>query len=121
MRLRSQRRNLLLSDLTAPVGESRAARLVHPRRIRRSLRTCALLSVIGIRRFARTARTRWQPLFLVIGVLVLVIGLLLRSSVAFVSGMLVAGSAAPDMGLHSPTAAAVRTWMWLQKNRADNP
>src|ERR1700750_703212 len=35
-------------------------------------------------------------------------------------GMLVAGSATPDMGLHSPTAAAVRTWMWLHKNRADN-
>jgi hypothetical protein len=73
------------------------------------------------RRFARTERTRWQPTFLVIGILVLVIGLMLRSSVAVVSGMLVAGSAAPDMGLHSPTAAAVRTWMWLQKNRADNP
>jgi hypothetical protein len=121
MGLRSQRRNLLLSDLTAPIGKSRATRLMRPRRIRRWLRTGALLPVIGIRRFARTERTRWQPTFLVIGILVLVIGLMLRSSVAVVSGMLVAGSAAPDMGLHSPTAAAVRTWMWLQKNRADNP
>jgi hypothetical protein len=121
MRLQSQRRNLLPSDLTSPVGKSRATRLGRSRRIRRWLRTSALLSVIGIRRFARTGRTRWRPLFLVVGTLVLVIGLLLRSSVAFVSGMLVAGSAAPDMGLHSPTAAAVRTWMWLQKNRSDNP
>ena len=120
MRLRSQRRNLLLSDLAAPVGKSRATRLVRPRRIRWWLRTGAWLSVIGARRFARTARIRWPPIFLFIGTLVLVIGLMLRSSVAFVSGMLVAGSATPDMGLHSPTAAAVRTWMWLHKNRADN-
>jgi hypothetical protein len=77
--------------------------------------------VIGIRRFARTERPRWQPIFLVIGALVLVIGLMLRSSVAFVLGMLVMGSAAPDMGSHSPTAATVRTWMWLHKSRADNP
>jgi hypothetical protein len=39
------------------------------------------------------ARARWQPVFLVTGALVLVIGLMLRSSVAFVSGMLMMGSA----------------------------
>jgi len=46
---------------------------------------------------------------------------MLRSSVAFVIGMLVMGSAAPDMVSHSPTAATVRTWMWLHKSRSDNP
>ena len=121
MRLRSHRGNLLLSNLTAPAGTSRATRHVRPRRFRRWLRTGALLSVVGIRRFARTARTRWQPVFLVTGALVLVIGLMLRSSVAFVLGLLVMGSAAPDIGSHSPTAATVRTWMWLHKNRAGNP
>ena len=120
MTLRSHRRNLLLSDLTTPAGKSRATRPVRPRRIRWWLRTGALLSVIGMRLFARTARTRWQPIFLVLGALVLVIGLMLRSSVAFVLGMVVVGSAASDIGSHSPTAATVRTWMWLHKSRADN-
>jgi hypothetical protein len=115
MKLRSHRRNLLLSDLTTPAGESRATRRVRPRRIGWWLRTGALLSVIGIRRFARTARTCWQPIFLVTGALALVIGLMLRSSVAFVLGMLVMGSAVSEIGSHSPTAATVRTWMWLHK------
>ena len=120
MRLRSRRRNLLRSNLTAPAGKPQATRLLRSGRIRWWLRTGALLSVIGIRRFARTARTRWQPVFLVIGALVLVIGLMLRSSVALVLGMLVMGSAVSDRGSHSPLAATVRTWMWLQKSRADN-
>jgi hypothetical protein len=33
----------------------------------------------------------------------------------------VMGSAVPDVGSHSPTAATVRTWTWLRSNRADNP
>ena len=121
MRLRSHRRNLLLSNLTAPAGQPHAMRPVRPRRSCRWLRTGALLLVIGIGQFARTARTRWQPIFLVAGALVLAIGLILRSSVAFVLGMLVMGSAVPDMALHSPTAATVRTWMWLHKSRAGHP
>lgn len=88
---------------------------LRPRRIRLWLRTGVLLSVIGMRRFARTARTRWQPTFLVVGALVLVIGLTLRSSVAFISGMLAMGAAVSDTGLPSPTAAMVRTWAWLGK------
>jgi hypothetical protein len=120
MRLRSPRGKLLLSNLTARAGTPRATGHVRPRRIRRWLRTGALLSVIGIRRFVRTARTRWRPVFLVAGALVLVIGLLLRSSVAVVLGMLVMGSAAPGIESHSPSAATVRTWMWLHKNQADN-
>jgi hypothetical protein len=87
------------------------------RRIRWWLRTGVLLSVIGVQRFARTAaRTRWQPIFLVTGALFVVIGLTLRSSVAFLSGMLAMGSALSGTGLPSPTAAMVRTWTWLKSD-----
>src|SRR5437773_1163702 len=89
MRLQSRRRNLL-SNRSTPAGESRAPRPVRSWRLRWWLRTGALLSVIGIRRLARA---RWQRVFLVTGALVFVIGLMLRSSVAFVSGMLIMGSA----------------------------
>jgi hypothetical protein len=114
MRLRSHRRSLLLWNLSTPAGKSRAARPVRPRRLRRWLRTAALLSVVGIRRLART---RWQPIFLVTGAWVFVIGLLLRNSVAFVSGMLVMGSAVSDTMPHSPTGAMVHMWMSLHKGR----
>src|SRR5690348_17871131 len=103
MRLQSHRRNLR-ANLSTLAGESRARRPVRPRRLRWWLRTGALLSVIGIRRLART---RWQPIFLGTGALVFVIGLMLRSSVAFVSGMLVMGSAVSGTAPHSPTAAMV--------------
>jgi membrane protein CcdC involved in cytochrome C biogenesis len=66
-------------------------------------------------------QTRWQPIFLVTGALLFVIGLTLRSSVAFVSGMLVMGSAMSGTASHSPNAAMVRTWIWLNKNRAGKP
>jgi hypothetical protein len=121
MGLRSQRRRLLLSNRNPPAGQPNAAIPVRPRRIRWWLRVGLLLSVIGIRRFARAAHTSWQPVALVTGALVLALGLILGSSVAFVLGMLVMGSAVPDVGSHSPTAATVRTWTWLRGNRADNP
>jgi len=114
MRMRSQRRSLLLGNLPTPESKSRSAGPVRPRRLRRWLRTAVLLSVIGIRRLART---RWQPIFLVTGALVFVIGLMLRNSVAFVSGMLVMGSAVSDTMPHSPTAAMVHMWMSLHKGR----
>jgi hypothetical protein len=117
MRLQPHRRNLL-SNLPIAAGESRTRRPVRSWRLRRWLHTGALLSVLGIRRLART---RWQPLFLVTGTLVFVIGLIMRSSVAVVSGLLVIGSAAYDTALPSPTAATVRTWMWLRKSRTDDP
>jgi len=117
MRLRSHRRSLPW-NLPNPAGKSRAARTVRPRRLRRWLRTAALLSVIGIRRLVRT---RWQPIFLVTGASAFVIGLILRNSVTFVSGMLVMGSAVSGTMPHSPTAAMVHTWMSLHKDRAGNP
>ena len=117
MRLQSHRRNLL-SNRSTPAGESPATRPVRSWRLRWWLRTGALLSVIGIRRLARA---RWQPIFLVTGALVFVIGLMLRSSVAFVSGMLMMGSAVSGTAPPSPTAARVHTWMWLHKSRTGNP
>ena len=117
MRLQSHRRNLL-SNRSTPPGESRATRPVRSWRLRRWLRTGALLSVIGIRRLARA---RWQPVFLITGAVVLVIGLMLRSSVAFVSGMLMMGSAVSGTASPSPTAARVHMWMWLHKSRTGNP
>jgi hypothetical protein len=116
MRLQSHRRNLL-SNLSTSAGESRAPRPVRSWRLRRWLRTGALLSVIGIRRLARA---RWQPVFLVTGAMVFVIGLMLSSSVAFVSGLLIFGSAVSGTAPPSPTAARVHTWMWLQKSRTGN-
>lgn len=113
MRLRSHRRNLLSSDRSVLAERSRAVKPSRTRRIRRCLRTGVLLSVIGMRRFALTARPPWRPVFLVTGALFLVIGLTLRSSVAVVSGMLAMGPAVSSAGLPSPTAAMVRTWAWL--------
>ena len=116
MRLQSHRRNLL-SNQSTPPGESPATRPVRSWRLRWWLRTGALLSVTGIRRLARA---RWQPIFVVTGALVFVIGLMLRSSVAFVSGVLIMGSAVSGTAPPSPTAARVHTWMWLQKSRTGN-
>lgn len=118
MRLRSHRRNLLLSNLSTSANRSRASRPVRPRRLRSWLRTGTVLSVIGVRRLART---RWQSIFLVTGAVVFVTGLMLRNSVVFVSGMLVMGSAVSDTASHSPTAAMVHMWMQLHKSRAGNP
>ena len=118
MGLQSHRRNLL-SNRSTPPGESRATRPVRSGRLRWWLRAGALLSVIGLRRLERA---RWQRVFLVTGALVFVIGgLMLRSSVAFVSGMLIMGSAVSGTAPPSPTAARVHTWMWLHKSRTGNP
>jgi len=113
MKLRSHRRSFLSSDLSVPADRSRAVKSPRTRRIRWYLRTGVLLSVIGMRRFALTARPRGRLVFLVTGALFLVIGLTLRSSVAVVSGMLAIGPAISSTGLPSSTAAMVRTWAWL--------
>jgi hypothetical protein len=121
VRLRSRRGDLLLSSLTAPAGTSPTTRPVRRRRLHWWIRTGALLSIIGIRRLARLARARRRPVLLGIGALVLVIGLMTGSSVAFVLGLLVVGSAGSDTGSRSPTAAMIRTWASLHKSRAGNP
>lgn len=77
----------------------------------------------GAPRFAYlawTVRARWRPICLVTGALLMVIGLMLPSAVAFIAGMVAVGSAAPGAGLPSVTAARVRAWAWLDKTRAEH-
>jgi thiamine transporter ThiT len=69
-------------------------------------------------RIARTAQARQRLIFLVIGALLLIIGIALRSITAFISGMLVMGSFAFDVQPGTPTGAHVRMWQWLRKNQA---
>jgi thiamine transporter ThiT len=72
-------------------------------------------------RIARAARTRQRLIFLVIGALLLIVAIVLRSTIAFVSGMLVLGSFAFDAQQGSPTGAHVRMWQWLRKDQANRP
>ena len=72
-------------------------------------------------RIARTARTCQRLIFLATGALLFIIGITLRSSIAFISGILVMGSFAFDAQQGSPTAAHVRMWQWLHKNQAGRP
>ncbi len=76
----------------------------------------------GFTHIAWEVRARWHAIFLVLGALLIVIGLiLLHSTVAFIAGMLMVGSSLGGWpGPHSPTAATVRTWEWLHKGRADH-
>jgi hypothetical protein len=71
-----------------------------------------------VRRLARTVRARWRPLFLVTGALLMVVGVVLPGTMAFVPGMLVLGLSAPDAQPLTPTTAMVRGW--LPKSKADH-
>ena len=83
MRLRSHRRNLVARSLSANpadrYGEPRLMRPVRTRRIRRPLRTGALITVIGMVCLARGARHRWRPLLA--GTVLTVVGVMLRGGV----------------------------------------
>lgn len=83
MKLRSHRRNLVAWSLSANpadrYGDPRLMRPVHTRRIRRSLRTGTLITVIGLMRLARDARHRWRPLLA--GTVLTVVGVMLRGGV----------------------------------------
>lgn len=75
-------------------------------------------------RFPRTARmlrTRRRPLLLAVGALLLVMGMALPSSIAFVAGMLVLGAAAPDALPWTHTTAMVHAWESPRKNRGGHP
>jgi hypothetical protein len=82
MRLRAGRRNLVTGKLSVqPVGRDEALGLTRPartRRIRRCVRTGALLTVIGLMRLARGLRYRWRPLLA--GAALTVFGVTLRDS-----------------------------------------
>ena len=82
MRLRSHRRNLVArsrTNLADRHGDPSLMRPVRIRRIRRSLHTGALITVIGLMRLARGARHRWRPLLA--GTVLTVVGIMLRGGV----------------------------------------
>ena len=93
MRMRPRRRNLVVWNPSLGVadryGTPNFPRITLTRRFQWWLRTGALLSVIGIRRLARIVRSRWRPVFLVSGGLLIVVGFELSSSAVFVPGLLV--------------------------------
>jgi ABC-type bacteriocin/lantibiotic exporter with double-glycine peptidase domain len=120
MRMRSHRRNVAVWHPSDPYRAVRYTRRARARRVRWWLRAGAWLAVIGVTRLARTVQRRWPLMFLVTGVLLMVIGVMLRSTVAFIAGMLVAGSSAEGR-LPSPTAAMVRMSERLHNRHADHP
>ena len=93
MRLRPDRRNLVtwsLSDDSASRHEAPGfTRLARTRRIRRCIRTGALLTAVGLLRLARGVRSRWRPLSA--GAVLTVFGVMLGNSawnLALASGLL---------------------------------
>jgi hypothetical protein len=71
-------------------GESWAWRPARRRRIRWWLRTGTFLVLVGVVRLARTARARWEPVSLVAGTLLMIIGFVVPAAfVAFFPGVLV--------------------------------
>jgi hypothetical protein len=91
MRLRPRRGNLVMLSSSAAAGRgSWAWRPARPRRIRWWLRTGTLVALIGVVRLVRAARVHWEPVSLVAGGLLMVIGFALpAASVAFLIGMVV--------------------------------
>jgi hypothetical protein len=93
MRLRARRRTLVLSSSAAvPPGRSRCRGGLRARRVRRIrwwLRTGTLLTVLVVLRLARAARCRWEPVGLVAGTVLTVIGFLLPAVAVFYAGLLV--------------------------------
>ena len=79
MRPRAHRRNLKVwGPSLGPAGRyGSPRRLARSGRIRRCIRTCALLTIIGLMHLARGMRPRWLPLLA--GVLLTVAGVMLRS------------------------------------------
>jgi hypothetical protein len=73
------------------------------------------------RRLARMVRTRWRPIFLVTGGLLIVMSIVLPITVAFVPGMLVVGLAVPDGRPNGYPAAMVRMWAWLHEGQPNHP
>ena len=91
MRIRPRRGNFVVwSSSGVPGGRSSARRPARSRRIRWWLRTGTLLALIGVVRLARAVRVHWEPVSLVAGGLLMVIGFVLpAASVAYLFGMLV--------------------------------
>jgi hypothetical protein len=79
MRLRSHRRKLVVwSQSAGSVGGYGAPPFTRTRRIRRSIRTGALLAVVGLMPLARVGRARWW--LLLAGGVLMVVGFMLRGA-----------------------------------------
>jgi|SRR5215472_3193440 len=87
MRRRAARRDLVRWSLSVgPAGRSHAlgfTRIPRTRRIRRSVRTGALLTVIGLMHLARGVRSRWRPVLA--GAVLTMVGVMLRSDVVILA------------------------------------
>ena len=89
MRPRMRRRNLVVWSSSGRYGAPRFTRLARTGRIRRFIRTGALLTVIGLMRLGRAVGTRWRPMLA--GMVLTVVGVMLRSgmgSLVFLAGVL---------------------------------
>jgi len=83
MRLRSRPRSLVVWSSRAELADYRSpqlARVTRAKRIRRCIRTGALVTVVGLIGLARAARVRWRPLLA--GVVLTVAGVILRDGPA---------------------------------------
>ena len=85
--MRLHRRNVVIWSLSVDSAGRYDARtftrLARTRRIRRCVRTGALLTLIGLMRLARGVRSRWRPLLP--GAVLTVLGVLLRSGVVILA------------------------------------
>jgi hypothetical protein len=118
MRLRSHRRNLMAwSQSAGSVGRSGVAPFTRTRRIRRWIRTGALLTIVGLMSLARAGRVRWW--FLLAEGVLAVDGVMLHAFVGVVLLVLVSAPFAvvgpradrirrselePDLGVYSHPA-----------------
>jgi hypothetical protein len=91
MRLRSHRRSLVVwSQSASSLGGSGSPPFTRTRRIRRWIRTGALLTVVGLMPLARAGRTRWR--LLLAGGVLTVVGVMLRIGLVGVVLLLLASS-----------------------------
>lgn len=93
MRLRSRRRNLVVWSSSVSQADTRGVprptRLVRTGRIRRRVRTGALLAVIGLVHLARAVRIRWRLTLVLAGAALTVAGIVLPSGVIIIAGLVV--------------------------------
>jgi hypothetical protein len=90
MKLRSHRQNLVVWDSSGgPAGGYGAPRFARYVRIRRGIRTGALLAVIGLIRLSRSVCARRGARLLLAGAMLTVAGIVLLSGVIQIAGMLV--------------------------------